>query len=176
MGRDDDASILFFVHSTKGSACFMVKVTQSCLTLCDPMDYIVHGILQATILEWVAIPFSRGSPRPSNWTRVSCIAGGFFTRQGLPERCSINIYWMNEWIIFSLLVLYWLKVFFFFPSKALLNSTAETKPEWLLLPKWVAKETNIWSVAWMKSCDCGACAVPGVCPLPQGHCVWSTVS
>ena len=31
-----------------------------CLTLCDPMDYTVHGILQARILEWVAVPFSRG--------------------------------------------------------------------------------------------------------------------
>ena len=38
-----------------------VKVTQSCLTLCDPMDYTAHGILQARILEWVAFPFSRGS-------------------------------------------------------------------------------------------------------------------
>ena len=38
-----------------------VKVTQSCLTLWDPMDYTVHGILQARILEWVAIPFSRVS-------------------------------------------------------------------------------------------------------------------
>ena len=38
-----------------------VKVAQSCLTLCDSMDYIVHGILQARILEWVAVPFSRGS-------------------------------------------------------------------------------------------------------------------
>ena len=56
-----------------------VKVAQSCLTLCDPMNYAVHGILQARILEWVAIPFSRGSSRPRNRTRVSCIAGGFFT-------------------------------------------------------------------------------------------------
>ena len=38
-----------------------VKVAQSCLTLCHPMDYTVHGILQAKILEWVAVPFSRGS-------------------------------------------------------------------------------------------------------------------
>ena len=38
-----------------------VKVTQSCLTPCDPTDYTVHGTLQARILEWVAIPFSRGS-------------------------------------------------------------------------------------------------------------------
>ena len=41
-----------------------VKVTQSCLTLCDPRDYTVHGILQARILEWVAFPFSRGSSNP----------------------------------------------------------------------------------------------------------------
>ena len=38
-----------------------VKVAQSCPTLCDPMDYTVHEILQVRILEWVAFPFSRGS-------------------------------------------------------------------------------------------------------------------
>ena len=41
-----------------------VKVTQSCLTLCDPMDYTVHEILQARILEWVSIPFSKDLPNP----------------------------------------------------------------------------------------------------------------
>ena len=41
-----------------------VKVTQSCLTLCDPMGYTVRGILQARILEWGAFPFSRGSSQP----------------------------------------------------------------------------------------------------------------
>ena len=56
-----------------------VKVAQSCPTLCDPMDYTVHGILQARILEWVAFPFSRGSSQPRDRTQVSCIAGGFFT-------------------------------------------------------------------------------------------------
>ena len=55
-----------------------VKVDQSYLTLCDPMDYIVHRILQARILEGVAFPFSRGSSQPRNQTGVSCIAGGFF--------------------------------------------------------------------------------------------------
>ena len=43
------------------------------------MDYTVHGILQARILEWVALPFSRGPSQPRDWTQVSCIAGGFFT-------------------------------------------------------------------------------------------------
>ena len=56
-----------------------VKVAQSCLTLCDPMDGTVHGILQARILEWAAFPFSRGSSQPRDRTQVSHIAGGFFT-------------------------------------------------------------------------------------------------
>ena len=56
-----------------------VKVIQSCLTLCDPMGYTVHGILQARILEWVAVPFSRGSSQPRDQTQVPLIAGRFFT-------------------------------------------------------------------------------------------------
>ena len=57
---------------------------QSCLILCDPMDCSlpgssVHGILQARIMEWVAIPFSKAPSRPTDRTLVSCIAGRFFT-------------------------------------------------------------------------------------------------
>ena len=55
-----------------------VKITHSCPILCNPMGYIVHGILQARILEWVAFPFSRGSSQPRDQTQVSCIAGQFF--------------------------------------------------------------------------------------------------
>ena len=62
-----------------------VKVTQSCLTLCNPMDYIVHEILQARILEWVAFPFSRGSSQHRDQTQVSHIAGGFFTSWATKE-------------------------------------------------------------------------------------------
>ena len=52
-----------------------VKVAQSYSTLCDPMDYTVHGILPARTLEWVAVPFSRGSFQPRDQTQVSRIAG-----------------------------------------------------------------------------------------------------
>ena len=45
----------------------------------QPLGFSVHGILQARILDWVAIPFSRGSSRPRDWIWVSCIAGRFFT-------------------------------------------------------------------------------------------------
>ena len=56
-----------------------VKFAQLRPTLCDPMDYTVHGILQARILEWVAFPFSQGSSQLRDRTPVSCIAGRFFT-------------------------------------------------------------------------------------------------
>ena len=55
-----------------------VKVAQLCPTLCDPMGYTVHGILQARILEWVAFPFSRGSSLPRDWTQISHIGGTSF--------------------------------------------------------------------------------------------------
>ena len=48
-----------------------VKVSQSCPTFYDPIDYTVHGILQARILELVAIPFCRGSSQPRDQTQVS---------------------------------------------------------------------------------------------------------
>ena len=50
-----------------------VKVVHFSLTLCNPMDYRVHGILQARILQWVAVPFSRGSSQPRDQTHVSVI-------------------------------------------------------------------------------------------------------
>ena len=120
----------FTIWATRGGLNYKqtwneVKVTQSCATLCDPMDYTVHGILQARILVWVAFPFSRGSfqprslnpglphcrrilyqlshggsprilewvanpfssgsSRPRNQTRVSCIAGRFFTNWAMRE-------------------------------------------------------------------------------------------
>ena len=62
-----------------------VKVAQSCLTLCEPMDFIVCGILQARILEWIAFPLSRGSSQARDWTQVSHTAGGFFTRWATRE-------------------------------------------------------------------------------------------
>ena len=69
---------LFYMYVMK------VPVAQSCLTLCDPMDFrspgsSVHGILQARTLECIAISFSRGSSRRRDQTQVSRIAGRRFT-------------------------------------------------------------------------------------------------
>ena len=62
----------------------IVKVAQSCPTLCNPMDcsllgISVHGILQAKIMEWAAISFSKGSSQPRDQPQVSSSAGVFFT-------------------------------------------------------------------------------------------------
>ena len=71
------------VTNRSSSVCLWAKSLQLCLTICDPMDCSlpgssVHGILQARILEWVVISFSRGSP-PRDWT---CISG--ITDDSLP--------------------------------------------------------------------------------------------
>ena len=74
-----------FEHSVCVCVCVCVcEVPQSCPTLCHPMDcslpgFSVHRILQARILEWVAISFSRASSRPRDRTQVFCTAGRFFT-------------------------------------------------------------------------------------------------
>ena len=70
--------------SCRVCVCVCVLVTELYLTLCDPMDCSppgssIHGTLQVRILEWVAIPFSRGSSWPRDQTLVSCIAGRCFT-------------------------------------------------------------------------------------------------
>ena len=73
----------FYSVSVKGTKSKDSEVTQSCLTLCNPVDCrppgsSIHGISQARILEWVAISFSRESSRPRDQTRVSLIAGRCF--------------------------------------------------------------------------------------------------
>ena len=63
-----------------------VKVTQSCPTLCDPIDYTVHGILQARILEWVAFPSPRDLPNPGIEPRSPALQADSLTAepQGKP--------------------------------------------------------------------------------------------
>ena len=88
-------SLAFFIFILK------VKVAQLCPTFCDPVDYTVHGIFQATILEWVAFPFSRGSSQPRDWTQVSCIAGGFFTswttQKAQSKITCLRFIWQKVW-------------------------------------------------------------------------------
>ena len=79
---DRDMKVVIFKGIQDSGVC--VLVAHSCPALCNPMDCSppgssVHGILQARILRWVAISFSRGSSQPRDRTQVSCIAGRYFT-------------------------------------------------------------------------------------------------
>ena len=84
-----------------------VLVSQSCLALCDLVDCTppgssVHTILQARILEWVAISYSRGSSWPRNWTQVSCFVGSLFTIWSTRE--AQNMKWLGKTKIFLTLI------------------------------------------------------------------------
>ena len=84
-----------------------MRVAQSCPTLREPRDYIVPGIVQTRMLEWVAFPSSSGSSQPRDRTQVSCIAGGFsgfftsWATRGKGLRCGMVSFHrlMNGWII-----------------------------------------------------------------------------
>ena len=74
--------------------CVRTLCAQSCLTLCNHMDYIlpgssVHGISQARILQQIAVSYSAGSSWPRDWTCVSCISGGCFTISTTREICHL---------------------------------------------------------------------------------------
>ena len=80
----DDVSVPVFSNIESEKCKVKVLVPQLCPTVCDPMDCrspgsYVSGILQARTLEWIPIPFSKGSFRPRDQTWVSCVTGGFFT-------------------------------------------------------------------------------------------------
>ena len=86
-------AVKLFWHWLHEKEVEVSKVAQSCPTLCDPKDCClpgssVHGIFQARVLEWVAIPFSRVSSRPRDQTQVSCIVSKTLYRlshQGRPR-------------------------------------------------------------------------------------------
>ena len=84
------------VLRSQGS-CLMGE-SEVCLTLCDPMEYKVHGILQARILEQVDIPFSRGSFQPRDLTQVSHIAGGFLPTEplGKPKNTGVGSHFLLQ--------------------------------------------------------------------------------
>ena len=82
-----------YIHN---SFCCCCSGGKSCPTLCNPVDCSppgssVYGISQARILEWVAMPFSRGFSWPRDQTRVSCLPGRFFTTEPLMKSCILVI-------------------------------------------------------------------------------------
>ena len=80
-----------------------VKVSQSCLALCDPVDSTVYGILRDRILEWLAFPLSKGSSQPRDRTQVSCIATGFFTSWATkePKNTGVGSLSLLQWIFLT---------------------------------------------------------------------------
>ena len=76
-----------------------VKVAQSCPTLCDPMD-LLHEILQARVLEWVAFPFSRGSSQPRDKPRSPTLQADSLPAEpeGKPQNTGVGSLSLLQWI------------------------------------------------------------------------------
>ena len=94
----------FWLSFLKIPVCLVIQL---CLTLCETMDFslpgsFVHGILQARLLEWVAVPFSIGSSWPRDWTQVSCFWRRFFTVWSQGN----SWFWLNS-ICFLMLLSMW---------------------------------------------------------------------
>ena len=126
-------------------------VAQSCSTFCDPMDCSprgssVHGILQARMLEWATIPFSGGSSRRRDRTRVSCIPGRFFT------------IWATREAYASVLMCHW------FPSLQDSNTlqvfSAAGFPSYSLLEDGCSR---------LSSSECSVLRAPSLEPEPLGQ-------
>ena len=106
------------LESRYSCVCIKMKVSQSCPTLCDPMDNSLpgpcaHGTLKTRILEWVAIPFFKGSSWPRDWTWVSCTAGRFFTIWATRKLCMFVCVCVCIYIFAKLSWVFWLKERFY---------------------------------------------------------------
>ena len=109
--------LLHFISSVYWHSCCCCLVTKLCLTLCNPMDYSplgssVHDILQARILEWVAISFSKGSCWPRDRIHIACIAGRFLPlcHQGSPILTLPSK--ENKWMFRLSVILFYLFIYF----------------------------------------------------------------
>ena len=103
--QEDIVTIIYMYALNTGGLQYIVntcivKVAQSCPTLCDPMDYTVHGILQARILEWVAFPFSRDLPNPGIEPRTSTLQADSLPAgpQGKPKNTGVCSLCLLQWI------------------------------------------------------------------------------
>ena len=120
-----------------------MQFAQSCPTLCDPVDCSapcssIHGILQARILKWVAISFSRGSSGPRDRTQVFCIAG----------RC-FNLWATRELycILSNMLIIVFYKHVWFDCYLFLTNEKAKVYRVTLL----ISRRDGIWTQVWLQS-------------------------
>ena len=106
--QEDIVTIIYMYALNTGGLQYIVntcivKVAQSCPTLCDPMDYTVHGILQARILEWVAFPFSRDLPNPGMEPRSPTLQADSLPAepQGKPKNTGVESLFLLQRIFLS---------------------------------------------------------------------------
>ena len=127
-------------------------VAQSCPTLCNPMDCSlpgssVHRIPQARTLEWVDVPFSRGSSQPRDQTQVFCISGRFFTTE--PPGNLVEVYNLRKHLTtYKFLVVYLYIYIPYWPKPGGGNSTHSSILAWKT--PWIEKPGGLQSMGSQK--------------------------
>ena len=135
--------------------------SESCsvvLTLCDPMDYTIHGSFLVRILEWVAVPFSRGSSQPRDQTQVSCIGGGFFTSWATIHWTPVqSLVWEDptcclEWLSSTPCLSMWMTDHLVFMAKMALGSNwgSPKHPMCVWAGQTTRSESLFWCHWWLK--------------------------
>ena len=125
-----------------------------------------HGIFQARILEWFAISFSKGSSHPRDWTRVSCLAGRFFTNWATKEALVNQLYsdknkWMNEQINELIIPISVEKMWYIHPMNIQFSSVQSLSRVWLFATPWITARQaslsiiNSWSSLKLMSIESG---------------------
>ena len=136
-----------------------MEVPQSCPTLCDSMDYTVHGILQARILEWVAFPFSRGCSHPrteASWCSYDHLKSSQPPADSTVDWRCLGTCWLNE-------------------ASWLQPSTAQTRRAAQLTQRLLSNESHyIWGTLWYSVIANwhGECPLSGVFNPASESWVW----
>ena len=127
--------------------CVRAKLLQSCLTLCDPIECSppgssVHGILQARILEWVAVPSSRGSSWPGDPIPIfygSCLTGRFFTTES-----------PGKLIYHTIHLLIYIYLFMFISLLLILGEHTEKQFKTETRQWYTPREKRVWASSLMR--------------------------
>ena len=135
------------VHPKGEGTRYSDRVAESCLTLCGPMDYTVHGILQARILGWVAFPFSRGSSWPRNQTGVSC-------NWAIREAWSFRLYttpYLKDWVRGSVLPV--LTPLWVLSHRILVVGCLVRTPCMRFMRVKLLSQVQLWMIPWTVACQ-----------------------
>ena len=144
----------------------------SCVQLWDPVDYTARGIFQGRILEWIAVPFSRGSSQPRDWTHISyipCTTNSYVLKCLVNKITSISVTFRETWYIYHKIWTWCVLALAFLGGVGEGASSARTGRKGV--SSWGRKRNLIGNCSFHQRCSG---ALWGYFPLPEWQLYWCT--